>query len=106
MITVSRPAREKIIDLIIDENKPQVGLRVAVQGGGCSGMQYHFEFSEPESDDFIIPVDEYQMLVDPVSMQYLTGSEVDFQQSLFESKFTINNPNSRGTCGCGSSFSI
>jgi len=82
-------------------------LRVAVEGGGCSGFQYGFAFEdEAAEDDAAIEKDGVTVLIDPMSFQYLVGSEVDYTEGLEGSRFVVNNPNASTTCGCGSSFSI
>ena len=107
MITVTENAQKRIVDLLIDENNPNVFLRTFVQGGGCSGFQYGFTFDEIKNDDdFEIPVNDFRLVIDAMSMQYLEGSTIDYKEELMESRFVIQNPNSTGSCGCGSSFSI
>ncbi|HET7663715.1 MAG TPA: iron-sulfur cluster insertion protein ErpA, partial [Rhodanobacteraceae bacterium] len=82
-------------------------LRVYINGGGCSGFQYGFTFDEDQAeDDLAIDRDGVRLLVDPLSLQYLAGAEVDYTESLSGAQFVIRNPNARTTCGCGSSFSI
>ena len=82
-------------------------LRVYIQGGGCSGFQYGFEFDENRADDDLAVVtDGVTLLVDPLSLQYLMGAEVDYSESLTGAQFVIRNPNARTTCGCGSSFTV
>jgi iron-sulfur cluster insertion protein len=107
MITISEAAKAKIIDILREENNPRMALRTFVQGGGCSGFNYGFTLDEEvNEDDFEITLDEYKVVVDAMSMQYLTGSEIDYVESLMESSFNIKNPNANSTCGCGSSFSV
>lgn len=107
MITVTENAHKRIVDLLIDENNPNVFLRTFVQGGGCSGFQYGFTFDEIKNDDdFEISLDTFKLVIDAMSMQYLEGSTIDYKEELMESRFVIQNPNSTGSCGCGSSFSI
>jgi iron-sulfur cluster insertion protein len=108
MIEITASAKQKVIDLLIDENDPTLVLRTFVQGGGCSGFSYGFTFDNTiNDDDFEIPLDEkYKVIVDALSMQYLTGAEIDYQDDLRGSQFVIRNPNAQTTCGCGSSFSI
>ena len=107
MITISQSARTKIKDLLFEEGNPKLSLRTFVQGGGCSGMSYGFTFDEEiNEDDFEIPLDEFKVLVDSMSMQYLTGAEIDYKEDLSGSTFSINNPNAQTSCGCGSSFSV
>ena len=107
MITISPSAKEKIKDLLLEENNPQLALRTFVQGGGCSGFSYGFTFDEvTNEDDFEIPLDEFKVLVDSMSMQYLQGAEIDYKEELMGSQFSIKNPNATTTCGCGSSFGV
>lgn len=107
MITISDKAKNKIKDLLYNEGNPKLSLRTFVQGGGCSGFSYGFTFDEEiNEDDFEVPLDEFKVLVDAMSMQYLTGAEIDYKEELMGSSFTINNPNATRTCGCGSSFGV
>jgi iron-sulfur cluster insertion protein len=107
MINITENAKLKIKDVLIEENNPNVKLRMFVQGGGCSGLSYGFTLDEEQNeDDFVIENDNYNLLVDSVSMQYLEGATVDYVESLMGSSFSIKNPNAETTCGCGSSFSI
>ena len=107
MITIDESAKDKITDLYIDENDTTIkGLRVFVQGGGCSGFQYGFTFEETvNEDDTQVTKDSVTLLIDPMSLQYLMGAEIDYQDSVQGSQFVIKNPNAQTTCGCGSSFS-
>ena len=107
MITISESAKTKIKDLLYEEGNPNLSLRTFVQGGGCSGFSYGFTFDEvTNEDDFEIPLDEFKVLVDAMSMQYLTGAEIDYKEELMGSTFSIKNPNAQSTCGCGSSFGV
>ena len=107
MITISDSAKAKIKDLLLEESNPDLSLRTFVQGGGCSGFSYGFTFDEiVNEDDFEVPVDEFRVLIDAMSMQYLTGSEIDYKEDLQGSSFSIKNPNATTTCGCGSSFGV
>jgi len=107
MISLTDSAILKIKDLIAEENNSALKLRVFVQGGGCSGMQYGFTFDEAENeDDFVIDKESVKLLVDSMSMQYLMDATIDYKESLMESSFSISNPNAQTTCGCGSSFSV
>lgn len=107
MIKITDSARDKIIDLLAEENNPNIKLRTFVQGGGCSGFQYGFTFDEEQNeDDFEFPIGDTKVLVDAMSMQYLQGAEIDYKEDLSGSSFSIKNPNAQTTCGCGSSFSI
>jgi len=100
-------AAAKVKTLIEEEGKPTLKLRVGVTGGGCSGFQYGFSFDEEQADDdTVISNQGVDMIVDPMSYQYLVGSTVDYSESLKGSQFVVNNPNAETTCGCGSSFSI
>lgn len=107
MITISESAKIKIKDLLYEEANPKLALRTFVQGGGCSGFSYGFTFDEEiNEDDFEIPLDEFKVLVDAMSMQYLSGAEIDYKEDLQGSSFSIKNPNAQTTCGCGSSFGV
>ncbi len=108
MINVTETAAEKITELLTEENKVGAGLRVFVQGGGCSGFQYGLMIDEGEGDstsDQVFTVNGVRLLVDPISLRYLKGAEVDFVDNNMGGGFTIKNPNAKSTCGCGSSFS-
>ncbi len=98
-------AARKVSDLIRGEGNPNLMLRVFVQGGGCSGLQYGFEFDEVIQDgDLCVENQGVKLLVDPMSVQYLTGAEIDYREGLDGAQFVIRNPNAVTTCGCGSSF--
>lgn len=106
-VVISDSAVAKVKALIEEEKNPNLKLRVFVDGGGCSGFQYGFDFDENVTEkDTKIEKDGVCMLVDDMSMQYLSGAEVDYLEGLEGSRFVINNPNAKTTCGCGSSFSI
>ena len=97
----------KVKSLIDEENNPELKLRVYVQGGGCSGFQYGFTFDENAQDgDTRVVRDGVTLLVDPMSVQYLMGAEIDYKEDLQGAQFIIRNPNAQTTCGCGSSFSV
>ncbi len=99
-------AVNKVKDLIAEEGTPDLKLRVFVSGGGCSGFQYGFTFEETvNEDDTQVVKDSVTLLIDPMSLQYLTGAEIDYQDNVKGSQFVIKNPNATTTCGCGSSFS-
>jgi len=107
VITISDSAKTKIKDLLYNEGNPKLSLRTFVQGGGCSGFSYGFTFDdEINEDDFEVPLDEFKVLVDSMSMQYLQGSTIDYKEELMGSNFVINNPNATSKCGCGSSFGV
>jgi iron-sulfur cluster insertion protein len=103
----SNAAAAKVRELIAEEGNPALKLRVYIQGGGCSGFQYGFEFDELQAeDDLAIVTDDVTLLVDPLSLQYLMGAQVDYSESLQGAQFVIRNPNAKTTCGCGSSFTV
>jgi iron-sulfur cluster insertion protein len=100
-------AARKVGALIEGEGNPKLMLRVFVQGGGCSGLSYGFEFDEQVGDgDTCIENLGVKLLVDPMSVQYLTGAEIDYREGLEGAQFVIRNPQAATTCGCGSSFSV
>jgi len=106
-LVLTDAAARKVQQLILEEQNPQLKLRVYISGGGCSGFQYGFSFDEEQAEDDIAVVnDGVTLLVDPLSFQYLMGAEVDYTESLQGAQFVIRNPNASTTCGCGSSFSI
>ena len=108
MIHVTETAAGKINELLTEEGKVGSGLRVFVQGGGCSGFQYGLMIDEGEGDpasDQVFEVNGVRLFVDPISLRYLQGAEVDFVDNHMGGGFTIKNPNAKSTCGCGSSFS-
>ena len=108
MINVSETAAAKITELLSEENKAGSGLRVFVQGGGCSGFQYGLmieENGQSESDQ-VYESHGVKLFVDPISIRYLGGAEVDFVDTVTGGGFTIKNPNAKSTCGCGSSFTV
>lgn len=100
-------AIEKVKSLMAEEDNANLKLRVFVQGGGCAGFQYGFTFEEEKNeDDSVIAKDGVELLVDPISYQYLVGASIDFKEDLTGAQFVIHNPNAVTTCGCGSSFSV
>lgn len=104
-LKISDAALARVRELIVEEGKPALKLRVFIEGGGCSGFQYGFSFDEQRADDdFVLDRDGVELLVDPLSMQYLEGAEVDYIEQLSGAQFVIHNPNAKTTCGCGSSF--
>lgn len=105
MITVTTSAKARLKELLALKKQP-LALRVYVVGGGCSGMQYGFKFEQPTEEDMVIEQDGVRVAVDPFSLMYLSGSEVDFKTNLTGSAFTVTNPNATTTCSCGSSFSV
>ena len=100
-------AAKKVKELIEEEGSPDLKLRVFVSGGGCSGFQYGFTFEEEvNEDDTQVMKDTVTLLIDPMSLQYLMGAEIDYQDNLQGSQFVIRNPQATSTCGCGSSFAV
>jgi iron-sulfur cluster insertion protein len=107
MIHVTETAASKITELLSEEQKDGSGLRVFVQGGGCSGFQYGLMIDEGGGfGDQIFESNGVKLYVDPISVRYLGGAEVDFVDTVTGGGFTIKNPNAKSTCGCGSSFSV
>ena len=105
VINFTSSAAGKVRELIDKEGNADLKLRVYIQGGGCSGFQYGFTFDESAQDgDSEIITDGVSLLVDPMSVQYLKGAEIDFKEGLSGAQFVIRNPNASTTCGCGSSF--
>ena len=106
-IEFSDAAARKVKLLVQEEENPNLKLRVYVTGGGCSGFQYGFTFDEKVNDgDTTIDKDEVTLVVDPMSLQYLVGGEVDYTEGLEGSRFLVVNPNATTTCGCGASFTV
>ena len=106
MITVTESAVAKLQDILSEENNPNLKLRVFVQGGGCSGMQYGFTLDEEQAeDDWDIEANGVNVLVDSMSGGYLQGATIDYKETEMGNSFSIDNPNAVTSCGCGSSFS-
>jgi iron-sulfur cluster insertion protein len=100
-------AANKVKSLLDEEGNHELKLRVFVSGGGCSGFQYGFTFDEAVAeDDTVLDKNGVQLLIDPMSFQYLVGAEIDYTEGLEGAQFVIRNPNASSTCGCGSSFSV
>ena len=100
-------AAMKVSELIEEEDNPDLMLRVFVAGGGCSGFQYGFTFDEKiEEGDSSVENQGVTLIVDPMSVQYLMGAEIDYKEDLQGAQFVIRNPNAATTCGCGSSFTV
>ncbi len=107
MITVTQLAAQKIKDIKTAQAAPEdSGLRLRVVGGGCSGFQYQLIFDAPKAGDQVFEAEGVRVVVDPKSFLYLNGTEVDYVDGLMGAGFTLKNPNARGTCGCGSSFTV
>lgn len=100
-------AARKVKSLMEEEGNPQLKLRVFITGGGCSGFQYGFMFEEAaQDDDAQVEREGVTLLVDPMSIQYLEGAEIDYKEDVTGAQFVIRNPMAATTCGCGSSFSV
>ncbi|CAI8748517.1 iron-sulfur cluster insertion protein ErpA [Methylococcus capsulatus] len=100
-------AAQRVSELLAEEGDQNLKLRVYVTGGGCSGFQYGFTFDEVvNEDDTVVEKNGVSVLVDPMSLQYLQGAEIDYTENVSGSQFVIRNPNATTTCGCGSSFSV
>lgn len=100
-------AARKVRELIDEEKNDALMLRVFISGGGCSGFQYGFTFDEGVGEgDVVVERNGVKLLIDPMSIQYLAGAEIDYTEGLEGAQFVIRNPNASTTCGCGSSFSV
>ena len=105
-VTVSSRAAKRIAAILAKEPEPAM-LRLAVTGGGCSGFQYNFAIDEARlDDDLLVEEGGAKILIDPVSLDFLTGAEIDFTDDLIGQAFKVNNPNATSSCGCGTSFSV
>ena len=105
-VTISARAARRIAEIIKSEPTPTM-LRVAVTGGGCSGFQYNFALDDQRmDDDLVVERDGATVLIDPVSLDFLKGAEIDFSNDLIGAAFKVNNPNAQSSCGCGTSFSV
>jgi len=104
LITMTPTAAEKVRELLKQENDPGLALRIFVAGGGCSGLQYGMTLDEEQEGDTVVSHSDFRVLVDEMSLGYITGSEVDYVDSLMGAGFTVNNPNAVSSCGCGHSF--
>ncbi len=105
-VKITPKAREEVKRLIEADSKPNIGLRLAVKGGGCSGLSYDLQFTPKEEGDTVIDSDGFEVYMDAKSMIYLKGMQLDFQDGLQGKGFVFSNPNASSTCGCGESFSI
>jgi iron-sulfur cluster assembly accessory protein len=105
-VTVSARAARRIAEILKAEAQPTM-LRLAVTGGGCSGFQYNFALDDARmDDDLVVERDGATVLIDPVSLDFLKGAEIDFSNDLIGAAFKVNNPNAQSSCGCGTSFSV
>lgn len=102
---VTDRAFERLAEIAADATGPHA-LRVAVEGGGCSGFQYDIKLDEPAPDDLVLEKDGQKVLVDPVSLPFLSNAVIDFSEELIGARFVVNNPNASSSCGCGVSFSM
>ncbi|MFM5924985.1 MAG: iron-sulfur cluster insertion protein ErpA [Novosphingobium sp.] len=103
---LSPSAAARVAAIATRQGKPAI-LRLSVEGGGCSGFQYRFELADaPEGDDLVIERDGVSLVVDPISLDLVAGSMVDYVESLGGAAFKVENPNASAGCGCGSSFSV
>lgn len=106
-IVISDAVIGKVAEMLAEENDPNLRLRIFVTGGGCSGFQYGFAFDdEQKEDDVQVSKGNVNVVVDAMSLQYLMGAEIDYEDNLEGARFVIRNPNASSTCGCGSSFSV
>lgn len=105
-VTLSQSAAQQINTIMAKQGMDRY-LRVSVEGGGCSGFSYKFDFADAaNSDDLLLERDGAKVLIDEISLEFLAGSEIDYARELIGSAFKINNPNATANCGCGTSFSI
>ena len=105
-VTVSERAARRIGEILKGESAGAM-LRVSVEGGGCSGFQYKFDIDRTKADDdMVIARDGATVLIDPVSVEYMAGAEIDFVDDLIGASFRVNNPNAKASCGCGTSFAL
>lgn len=106
-IGITDSAVERLKKLLTERNTPNAGLRIAVKGGGCSGLAYHMEWAEePKQRDKLFEREGVRVFVDPKSYLYLMGTELVFEETLMASGFKLRNPNEKAACGCGDSFSV
>ncbi len=106
MITVTPGAVSEVKRLLSKENKPEIGLRVGIRAGGCSGFSYVLGFDSAQAEDNIQEIEGIKVLIDSKSVPYLNGTELDYQDGLQGKGFTFHNPNATKSCGCGESFSV
>jgi len=107
LVNFTEAAARKVRELLDEEDNAQQMLRVFVSGGGCSGFQYGFKFDDSlDEDDTRVETLGVTLVVDPMSLQYLVGADIDYKETVEGAQFVIRNPNATTTCGCGSSFSV
>lgn len=106
-LVITSSAIQKMRELILEVKDPNISLRLFIEGGGCSGFQYGFDYEdEKKENDYVIEKEGIKILVDAVTFQYLVGSQVDYKEDASGQQFIIQNPNAKTTCSCGSSFSV
>jgi iron-sulfur cluster assembly accessory protein len=105
MVTLTPKAVEKVKAFLADDENKGKALRVYVEGGGCAGFQYGLAFDDKRDSDAVVPVENFEVAIDPMSSMYLRGARIDFVEGLYGTGFKIENPNAKGGCGCGHSFS-
>jgi iron-sulfur cluster assembly protein len=105
-VKITPQAHEEVKKLVEKENKPGIGLRLGIKGGGCSGLSYDLQFTPPEASDTVIDFQDFKVYMDPKSLIYLKNMQLDFQGGLNGKGFVFSNPNASSTCGCGESFSV
>jgi iron-sulfur cluster assembly accessory protein len=107
-LLLTKKAEDKVKEIMSEQPEPYAGLRIQVVGGGCSGFQYRMGFDKNFNDqsDTVFEFDGLRVFVDKQSLLYMDGAEVDYVEGLHGAGFKFNNPNSTGSCGCGSSFSV
>jgi iron-sulfur cluster assembly accessory protein len=106
MVTLTDLAVQKVNELIQSEKAEGKALRIFVEAGGCSGFSYGFTFDDKSADDQVMACNGFEVIIDPYSITYLEGAKIDYVDGLHGAGFKIDNPNSHGTCGCGSSFNV
>lgn len=104
LISVTPAAADKVRELLKQEDDASLALRVFVAGGGCSGLQYGMTLDEAQDDDIVVSLGDFKLLVDEMSLGYISGSQIDYVDSLMGAGFTVNNPQAVSSCGCGHSF--
>lgn len=105
-VTLTESAIARVKNLLQIKKNPNLKFRVSILGGGCSGYEYHFDLSEEQQANDHVFTQDVTLLIDPVSMRFLKGSFIDYEETLQSARFVVKNPNAFGTCGCGTSFSI
>jgi iron-sulfur cluster assembly protein len=104
VVTLTETASKMVRDILAKEESDSLALRVYVAGGGCSGLQYGMALDDPMEDDILVNYEGIRVVVDPESLRFIQGSEIDYVDSLMGAGFTVNNPNAVSSCGCGHSF--